>query len=400
MKYCTLLLLATLLLGGCGMFKASYWPSTACPQHNTQDADDVCLITHPYQDQSAESRLRVFTSTVSGDGRLAAVAGVGPDGGKPSPVLLVDMASGGLTEYESPGGVNAAALSPDGTWLAAGTNKGEQYVVRVWRLGSPGNMRDLTAPTVHTTDSEAFYTSVAFTPDSRTIIAGRDTGDIVLWDAATGTVERIITPLKWNQGASRLSVSADGTKLATAGVTTGPYVVIYDLRTGAILDSLDVSTLDRQQSWPQGVTFSPDASTVAITANCRDLDCGGAVWLWDLNTGQTRALHGHVNDSLSVVFHPDGRWLASGGLDNTIRLWDWRAGREIYRMSAPAAHEVITGTPAPGVPAGAGGLGSSTQGLWSPVNLLSITAKGDLLVFSEPANGQARAWRLPERLWK
>jgi len=50
--------------------------------------------------------------------------------------------------------------------------------------------------------------------------------------------------------------------------------------------------------------------------------------LWDIKAGKlVRTFKGHTNEVLSVAISPDGKYALSGSLDNTLKLWDIETGK-------------------------------------------------------------------------
>jgi WD40 repeat protein len=204
-----------------------------------------------------------------------------------------------------------SAFSPDGRYLVLYHRGGG---LLAWNLENRSRVLQLPHD-----DALMFC---AFTPDSRTLVAGYNSSSLVFRDLKSGGTNQIIATIGAPQ---RFAFGSDGQRLAVWRGNSSR-TQILDAHTGHLLNELKHA---------QGVvvaTWSPDGRCLAT--GCLD----ATIYLWDADTGQKRLLlAGHRGAVAELLFLGDEQILASMSWDGTTRLWDTHTGRSLVSMAGGAS---------------------------------------------------------------
>jgi len=206
--------------------------------------------------------------------------------------------------------VTSVAFSPDGRTLASGS---WDHTIKLWELATGREIRTLSG---HTN----WVCSVAFSPDGRILASGSWDSTIRLWEVATGREIRTL----WGDGEFVLWVafSPDGRTLASGGWYHT--IKLWEVATGRLI----TPPLTGHTGLITSIAFSPDRRTLATGSGDKTIK------LWEVASGkEIRTLPGHTDAVNSIAFSPDGRTLASGSDDHTIRLWEVATGRHLKTLT-------------------------------------------------------------------
>jgi WD40 repeat protein len=209
-------------------------------------------------------------------------------------------------------GVGGMRLSRDGKTLVVAGGDGK---IRFIDMLTGAVQRTLAGHT------NMVYKAI-FSPDEKLIASSSRDRTARIWDIATGRELQKFDGYRCSVKA--VASSPDGKTLASSG--NDGMLKLWDVKTGAELKSLvHINSADIDMS-TYALAFSRDGKKIYGSNG------DGSISEWDVVLGkETKVWKAHNSGSLTLVFSPDYRLLASFA-DSTLKLWDTATWREVQSL--------------------------------------------------------------------
>ncbi|KAI1325260.1 WD40 repeat-like protein [Xylariaceae sp. FL0255] len=226
---------------------------------------------------------------------------------------------------KSPNNIRTIAWNPLGTYLATGC---ADKTLRVWNADKP-NVRQTTELKGHAASIE----KVAFNPVKELELCSVSSDGVVrFWDVKS---KAVINEVRGLGEAFTLAWAPKG-ECVVVGNKENMLFVLSPTETSPISShQQNIDTNNITFCWSGQRLF---ATTGKGSTRILAFPSFEPAFQYDYKdeTGKEYVLHGHMSSCVAAELHPQNRYLATGGTDSLIALWEtseWNCVRSITRMT-------------------------------------------------------------------
>ena len=206
--------------------------------------------------------------------------------------------------------VTAIAWSPAGEWLGLASGAGEVVLL---------NAASQQTIVVEPPASES-VDCLGFSYDGQFLAAGGQNGQVKLWRMPSQTddprlLEVLDHPRTW---VDHLAWSPTRNELA---FSLGRYAQVWDVAKGAMAKPSKgiATTLQFDNSSVLDLAWHPQGEQLAVSGHL-------AVKIWSRQDWESDPIvHEMAAAGVAIAISPQGKYLASGNLDNTLLVWSWES---------------------------------------------------------------------------
>lgn len=262
--------------------------------------------------------------------------------------------------------VYAVAVSPDGTHAATGSF---DRTIKLWDLTSGKEVRTFATSGGH----QGLVLFITFSPDGKLLASGGADNTAKLWDPADGSVKG---SLAHPNLVDAVAFDPTGERLATA--CHDGIVRIWNVERKEAVKQISAHT-QPQANPVYAVTWTPDGKQLISASFDRSIK------VWDVESGNlVREIPpgsdrpplpaavgaagpgvlggaggwmltqppppGHRDQVFTLALSQDGKLLASGSSDRTVKLWDLQTGTLVRDFPNPALQPPTADFPHPSHP--------------------------------------------------
>lgn len=226
-----------------------------------------------------------------------------------------------ITELRGhPSAIMGITMAPSGLQAATACLDGN---VRVYDLKAGAERLQPTLTMSH----DRGVRCVSYTPNGAMLISGGIDidGSVRVWNAANGDLLRQFDG--FTSGVYALACSPDGSRVALAGNGTA----VVDIATSTVIYNLASG-----EGRTLAVAYSRDGRYIATGGRDTHLR------IWDAGTAQLlKTIPAHNGQVYSLAWLPDNKSIASAGYDGRVRFWNASTGKRIRQLQGIETQDAI-----------------------------------------------------------